>query len=236
MKKLSGWMKAHAGILVSLAALVILVIFLLIIDSMENLSLETKFQVAVTTTITGILAYITFLYMRETKRMRKIAERALDIDVAPLVFMQKIDSTEILDEMNKKLTLYEILYVTNVGKSPAYDIEVSYRLVSEPVQFSWEHITSPHLYPTQVALFYVIPFSFTLTDREVEEIKNRMGKPHALVLFPMRSKPSFEIELKIKYLSLNNKQQQISYLCNYLWDSNRWGIITLKEDNEIAKL
>lgn len=231
MKKPLEWMKAHAEVLISLGGLIILAISFMIIISIGDLGWDSKIQAIVTV----ILAYITFLYMRETKRMRKIAERALDIEAAPLVFMQKVDSNKILDENNKKLTLYEVLHITNVGKSPAYDLKVEYRLVSDPVEFSWQYEASPHLYPSEEVLFYVIPFSFDLSDKEVKEIGNRMGKPYALALFPMEPKPSFEIELKIKYLGLNRKPEQVSYLCAYKWDSNMWGLTTLQEKNDLEK-
>jgi hypothetical protein len=65
MKKVFGWIKAHGGVLVGLAALYILALSWLIIFSMKNLSPDAKIQAA----LMALLIIITGFYALQTQRL-----------------------------------------------------------------------------------------------------------------------------------------------------------------------
>jgi hypothetical protein len=224
MKKSLDWIKAHTGILMSLAALVILTILLLKLFSMENLSPDAKIQAAVTTTVTAGLAFITFLYMQETRRMRIIASDSLKIDAAPKLFIHSIATHRNLDSQAKKLFINATIRINNVGKTEARNVNIFYEIrIGGNLQIPKQIETAPYIFPSQSVACKTLPVYFELNDRETQIAGEKLEKKEK-ILFPPPLKPTFFLLIKIEYTGFKGEADAVSYLCEYDWACGDWAM------------
>lgn len=164
--------------------------------------------------------------------MREISYLAFKIDSSPKVFIHKIHTQQTLNETKKKLKLQETFTIKNIGKTEARNIKIKYKiLIGKQVQVPWEVQDSPYIFPTQELAFDSVPVFIELNDEEIQISKEQIQN-HKVIHFRPETKPKLEMEIEIYYQDLEDEFQRIPYLCEYHWDSSRWGIMVLskKED------
>lgn len=196
----------------------------------ENPSLVTA---AISTIVTVVLVFITWLYLRETKKMREIAYESLQVDASPKVFVSSLEIAHGLNPSTRKLILTPICKIRNVGKTEAKRIEISYKvLFNEETQIEWQIERAPYIFPTQTFKFNAVAFEIILENDEkvaqAKDILERVGK----VLLPQNFSPQVSLNLTIKYFDYNDEEQKISYLAVYSWNHAGWGLRIAEEAAE----
>ena len=184
----------------------------------------TLFASIVTSIATLVLAIITIFYLGETKKIREIADKAFQVDVSPKVFISNIVTRQLLNTQEKRLQIAAICEITNVGKTEAKNMEISYTiLVGEKFQVPGTIEKAPYIFPTQTISFTTHSVGIKLNEGQVELAKNQLEKDKKIT-FPQNFDEKINLKIKINYFDHNNKEQSVSYLCDYRWDSTDWGI------------
>jgi len=181
-----------------------------------------------------VLVIVTFLYLLETKKMRDISSLALKIDSSPMVFIHKIHTQQTLDEPKKKLIIQENFIIKNTGKMEARNINIKYKiLIGKQVQVPGELKDFPYIFPTQEIAFDSVPVFIELNNEEIQISKGQIQNGKAIFFRP-ETKPKLEMEIEIYYQGFKDEPQRIPYLCQYHWDSAKWGMMVLSKKEEAS--
>jgi hypothetical protein len=195
----------------------------------ENPSLVTA---VITTITTVVLVIITWRYLKETKRMRLIAYRSLQVDASPKVFLSTIRSAYDTNPAERQLIIEPTCYIRNVGKTEAKRIVASYKILFDDETQSEKTIKpAPHIFPTQTVSFTPGKLRIVLDEQLIAQASETIAQKKK-VLFPSNFRPKVLMNLTIKYLDHNEEEQKISYLAEYLWDEGSWGMTIAEEETE----
>lgn len=182
---------------------------------------------------TGVLAVITYYYMRETKAMRNIADLAFQLDVSPKVFISDMSPDIKLNSAEKKIEIATQCELKNVGKTEAKKIQASYLLSVDSVVAEQKSFKScakskiaPSIFPSQAVSFRTEKIFVVLKEEYFEAARNQYDKEKRIT-FASETMPHIGLEVRIEFLDHNNSKQGVSYLCTYKWDSITWGMEVL---------
>jgi len=195
----------------------------------ENPSLVT----AVVSTITMVvLAFITWRYLKETKRMRQIAYESLQVDASPKVFLSTMKTAYDTNPSERQLIIEPTCVVKNVGKTEAKRIVISYKvLFDDEIKFEKTIKPAPHLFPTQELSLKAGKLRIRLDEQLIAQASETIAQKKK-VLFPSNFRPKVSMNLSIKYLDHNEEEQLTSCLAEYLWDDGSWGMMVAEEETE----
>ena len=193
------------------------------------------FWVAIITALaTIVLTRVTYLYLKETQKMRTIAYETLSVDASPKVFIKTINTFQEFDEQVERINIRETIEMANVGKTEAKNIKVSYKiLLGGIIQVPWELTQAPHIFPSQRVFFDIIPVGVSLTDQETAQVKKNVQEKKLSLFMPF-TKPKIEIQINIDFLGYKDMPQCVSYSCVYRWDANNWALNILQVDKAVC--
>ncbi|MHC4740140.1 MAG: hypothetical protein ACYS9Y_14620 [Planctomycetota bacterium] len=78
--------------------------------------------------VTVVLAFITWLYLCETKKQRLVMEKTISVDVSPMVFIDNVKTEFEMNDNKKCLDVKTLFVIKNSGKTEARNIQFSYIL------------------------------------------------------------------------------------------------------------
>ena len=180
------------------------------------------------------LVIVTYLYLRETRRMRDISAQALTIDSSPMVFIDAIETHLLLDEPKKGLQIQARIVLKNTGKTEARTIMLKYKIIlGERIQVPWKLQETPYIFPTQEITFNTDHVFIDLNDKEIQNAIEQVQSGKS-ILFPSETKPKLKIEIEVNYRGFGDEPQRIPYLCEYLWDLGKWDLLVLPKKEEAS--
>lgn len=173
---------------------------------------------------TLILAVITYFYLRETKLIRKVAERSFTIETSPKVFLENIMSIPRLDYDKKEIEVKALIQIKNVGKTEAKDFVAEYTLSSGKMNIEDKIGPIPYLFPSQGVHYETKMLGVTLNEKNLAVAKEAMDTKKALVVPKDFGEPIF-LDLNLRYLDHEGKEQNLPYKCKYIFHTNSWVFI-----------
>ena len=189
------------------------------------------------------LVIVTALYLLETKKMRKLQHRSFQIDVSPKVFIYKIHTQQRLDAQARKLLINPEFKSINKGKAEAKRPQFFWKVFLNNEFFQeGSSKPAPHIFPDQPISFDDIGIFVTLDQKWVEHAQKILirsesrGDKDLKINLPNNFKPSIKIEIHIKYFDHDNKEQRVSYLCDYRWHLSNWGYELIEKKKESLEI
>ena len=77
-----------------------------------------------------ILAFVTYLYLKETKNIRQIYENNFYYELSPKAFLEDVKSIYNLNEKKRSLEFFTTLWFKNTGKTEAFNFEHELELIA----------------------------------------------------------------------------------------------------------
>lgn len=168
-----------------------------------------------------ILAIITFFYLKETKKIRQVYEKAFDYEHSPKVFLHDVNSKVQLDEQKKSLVYLTTLKFKNAGKSSALNFEYKYSFVSGSLKKEEKFEQLAYLHPEQGIRIEATFLGVRLDDDSYNIVKKLLneGKP---IVIATPQLPSVFLNVTLRYLDQNNNQIEHKYTLEHLPNKNIW--------------
>ena len=174
---------------------------------------------------TLLLVLVTYHYLRETKKIRKIAEKSFELDSGPKVFLAEITPVPRLDNTKKSIYVTLVLKVKNVGRTEAKEINMDYIFSYEKdnnkkitVEGSIDSIQ--YIFPTQEVAKETKMLSLVLDDKNFSIVKaaKEQNKP----VIPRKGLvPPIYFKLTLSYLNQNNERISCPYKYKYIFHENK---------------
>ena len=123
-------------------------------------------------TLTFFLVVLTFFYLRETTKQRRLLEETVSVNTRPKVFIKTLDSEAKADFPNSQVVIHTTLSLSNCSRVEGKNIRFSYT-ISENGEERKCSTVGPfgYLYPEQVAGFKLEKLSFKLSKEEMKAVK-----------------------------------------------------------------
>lgn len=183
-----------------------------------------KHQSLITALCTVVLAMITWRYMLETKKMRKIAADSFQAETAPIVFLEFPAPIRKLDLQTRQFMIIPKGIVKNAGKSTATNLDIEYCLRKGSTRLSKKLLTAPYIYPTQQFILSPEAIAATLSDAVFADMKKIYDEKSEPVLRKDFAEQWF-FDATLKYVDPKKNEQIRLYTFVYHWDQNSWGIV-----------
>lgn len=183
----------------------------------------------VLTFATIALVFITFLYLVETRKQRRLLERTVAVDTQPKVFIKTLVTEAKPDFENSRIIIHTKLVLSNCGKTEARSIHWSY-VVSQGNQVKKEGTFGPfqYLYPGQIATASIENLRFTLPKDEMEIVKEAVELKKPIVVSGNLQKPVL-LDIELVYENLDGQLVTVPYKFRYLFPMNAWVTPSQKE-------
>jgi len=173
---------------------------------------------------TLILAVITYFYLRETKLIRKVAESSFRIETSPKVFLENITCVTKLNLSKKEIEVTAVFQIKNVGKTEAKDFVAEYTLSSGKMKMEDKIGPIPYLFPSQGVHYETKMLGVGLNEKNLAVAKESIDTKKALVVPKDFGQPIF-LDLNLRYLDHEGKEQNLPYKCKYTFHTNSWVFI-----------
>lgn len=178
----------------------------------------------VTALATIALAFITFLYLNETKKMRAIAQRSFQADLSPKVFLENIKFIPNLNDPKKEIEVTAVFIIKNAGKTQANNFIAKYTFSADRLKIEGE-IKVPYLFPNQGVQYPTKIFGLSLNDANFAVAKEAQVEKKVLIM-PEAIAPPIFLNLSLSYIDHEGKEQNIPYKIKYTFHNNIWNFIT----------
>jgi len=167
------------------------------------------------------LAIITFFYLRETSKIRRISEKALQLDLEPKIFIENI-SSEVKPDYNKNsLEVSAIIKIKNAGKIEGIQFQAPYTLSSGNIKIEGVIGPVPYLFTTQGITYQTKFMSIDISKENMEIVKQSLQVKKPLIV-PENFVPPVSLDISLNYLDKQNKEYKIPYSWTYLFHKNEW--------------
>ncbi len=173
---------------------------------------------------TLVLVIITFFYLRETRLIRKVADKSFRVETSPKVFLESILCTPHLNYAEKKIEVRATLKIKNVGKTEAKNFVAVYTLSSGRMKMEDKIGPIPYLFPSQGVVYQTKMLDVALNDQQLAVAKEAMDTKKALIV-PENFAPPIFLGLSLRYLDHEGKEQNLPYKCKYIFHTNSWVFI-----------
>ncbi|MFC2169655.1 hypothetical protein ACFLRM_03685 [Acidobacteriota bacterium] len=184
----------------------------------------------ITAIATVALARITYLYLKQTINMNKIAERNLQFQAAPKVFISKIMTHQNIDMENKVLKILPDCSVENTGGTEATNLCLAFKIKqANKDDIKKESEPAPYIFPNQKLSFKASIIKEEILERFLPKAQQSIEKNQPLLLSNDYA-PIPYLDITLTYLDHDGKQQEFKYRCDYRWDQGNWGLSYTKED------
>lgn len=174
--------------------------------------------------ITLLLAFFTALYLKETKKIRKIAEKSLSLEISPKVFLENVEFKPILKNEPKGIDITATFRVKNVGITEAKQFSASYAFKAGNLEKS-DKVEAPYIFQTQVVQFGTRFLTIALNDENFEIAKESLETKTAVRISP-DIVPLVYLNITLKYLDHNEKEQTTLYKIEYTFHTNSWKFLS----------
>ncbi len=175
------------------------------------------------------LVFITFFYLRETRLIRKIANKTFRIETAPKVFLENIKSLPRLNEQKREIEVTAVFKIKNVGKTEAKNFVGNYSLSSGKGKIEGKIGPVTYLFPTQGVQYETKMLGVSLNEQNFAIAKEALEKKKPLIVPEDFGSPIY-LDLNLKYIDHEGKEQSLPYKLNYLFHANAWVFIVEEED------
>ncbi len=186
----------------------------------------------VLTIVTLALVIITFIYLRETRLMRKIADKTFKTETAPKVFLENIKSFPQLNEKKREIEVTAVFKIKNVGKTEAKNFVGDYSLSSGKGKIEGKIGPVTYLFPTQGYQYETKMLGVSLNKQNFAIAKEALEKKKPLIVPEDFGTPIY-LDLNLKYIDHEGKEQNLPYKLKYIFHANAW--IFIVEENVLGK-
>jgi len=178
--------------------------------------------------ITIVLAVITFFYLLETKKMRKLAYKTFRVDLSPMVFVDDIKTMAKSNVEKKTLDLETRFYIKNYGKTAAENVRISIEFTSGDSKIVKELESTPYIFPTKTVSFWS-NVSLNLTAEGISKIEAAIAAKKIIKMSP-DSIPLTHMKIDIKYLDHEKNEKSVQGLFRYNGDKDTWDYMTIEKE------
>ena len=171
---------------------------------------------------TVALAIITFFYLRETSRLRKISEKALTLDVEPKIFVENISSIIKPDYDKRVLNVQALIKIKNGGKSEAIEFEAPYTLSWGKHRIDDKIGPVPYLFPTQGIAYETRIMSVEISETDMAIVKEAIETKKTVIVSKEMPVPIINFNISLKYKDRDGNLHEIPYSWKYIFHKNEW--------------
>jgi hypothetical protein len=169
-----------------------------------------------------ILAFITYLYLNETIKIRKMYEKSFDYEHSPKVFLREVNSKIHLDEQKRSLVYLTTIDIKNTGKSSALNFECEYSFESGSIKKEEKFEQLAYLHPEQGIKIETKFLGITLKDDNAYNMAKKLIKEDKPIVITTPQLPPVSLNVTLKYLNQNNDQIEHKYALEHLPNKNIW--------------
>ena len=175
--------------------------------------------------VTFALAVITFFYLRETRQIRKTAERSFITETSPKVFLENITSVPRLNQPKKEIEVTAVFLIKNVGRTEAKNFVAEYTLSSGNMKIGGKIGPVPYIFPSQGVRYETKMLGLGLNDQQLAMAQEAMATQKSFII-PVSTVPPILLDLTISYLDQQGEEQRLPYKCQYTLHNNAWVFVT----------
>ena len=169
-----------------------------------------------------ILAFITYLYLNETKKIRKMYEKTFDYEHSPKVFLRDVNSKLQLDDQKRSLVYLTTLKFKNTGKSSALNFEYKYSFVSGNLKKEEKFAPLAYLHPEQGIRIEVTFLGVPLKDDDSYNIAKKLINEGKSIVIAAPQLPSVFLNVTLKYRTQDNNKIEHKYALEHIPNKNIW--------------
>lgn len=170
---------------------------------------------------TIVLVVITYCYLRETKLIRIVAQKSLQLESAPNVFIENVRSERKFNYEEKKLKLFTISTITNSGITKAKKLTGIYELFSGNNQIKYTIGPFAYLSPKQKYNYESKVLEINLSDENASIIQQAIDSGRNFIA-PEGFIPEINFKINLKYYDLNNEEYNDEYNLKYVFNKDIW--------------
>ncbi len=191
---------------------------------MKEVTKFSRFSSFLLLIVTLVLAIITFFYLQETRKIRKVAEESLAIENSPQVFLENIEFEPHLNKSNRNIEIIAIFKIKNAGKTKATEFEASYTFSVGNLNQT-DNTEMPFLFPTQGIQFRTKMINVSLNEADFD-IVSEAAEKKLILQVSKELVPLVHLDLNLKYIDHLGVEKNIPYKISYTFHSNSWGFVT----------
>ncbi len=176
----------------------------------------------VVTLATVFLAVTTFLYLRETKKLRILTHKAVSVDTSPKVFIKTIKGKMKPRFDANSIEINSSIIFTNCGKTETRNVRWSYVIDSEGAE-KIEEAKGPYqyLFPSQTISYTIETFKFLMSQEQMEVVKKAVELDKSISIKNDLFRPVF-LEINLEYEDLDGAEKKYPYSFKYIFSKNMW--------------
>ena len=169
-----------------------------------------------------ILAFVTYLYLKETKNIRKIYEKNFYYDLSPKAFLEDISSIIQLNEKKRSLEFFTTLWFKNTGKTEAFNFEHEYSFTSGNISMKGKFGPMPYLHPGRGIKTETKMLELAVKDDNFFDFLKKAKKENKPITITNPNFPSISLNVTVKYLDQNKEIIEYQYAFEYKLEKNIW--------------
>lgn len=194
--------------------------FLIIKETVNYLKKIVKLLLSNQVLTLGLLI-VTYLYLRETASIRKTAEKSLQIETCPKVFISSITSRPRFIASMRQIEITVFVQIKNAGKTEAKNVILNYNLSLGKVQMKDKIGPIPHIFPDQSLTYSTKVMSLNLDKKNLLVVKEALREKKSISIKGELQNPII-LEMNLKYPNKEGVDENISYKFKYLIRNNAW--------------
>lgn len=169
-----------------------------------------------------ILVYVTFLYLKETKNIRKVYEKSFYYEISPKAFLEDVNSTVQLNDKKRSLEFFTTLRFKNTGKTEAFKFEHEYSFISGNISMKGKFGPMPYLHPGRGIKTETKLFDLSLKDDNLFNFIKKAKDENKPINIANLNFPPISLNVTVRYLDQNKKLIKYQYTFEYQLEKNIW--------------
>lgn len=189
-----------------------------------------KHSASIVAIATVALAIITLLYLRETKKLRLQTQKAISVDISPMVFIDNVKTVFIMNNKKSCIDVRTSFAIKNSGKTEARNIQFSYVLTyKNGKEVRASAIPAQYLFPgqqcvcnTELITLFVKPEEFIRLKEKLQSKSTIIIKEITFLKEVREELEGLELSIELKYEDGDGEKVKWPHFFQYSIPKNSW--------------